>query len=222
MSNNLSKLQPVVNCFFYTKLVDFYIDRLMKELTKKEEQFYLKWEERRRKKWFYVFLHGSVYWGLPVAVTSFLLNSNFNFENMQFPKLIISIVVFGIGGLVFGFWHFNMADSFYLELNDNDNIKEGIQAIKRGLTWNHENLKISQGENKILIVQNELFWYDKENVTRAEINECFNLIMDDYNRLQKNPNFYEYVKNRKVLIQLFDNSENEVPLIENYILKNLI
>ena len=35
----------------------------MKEKSEKEENFYLEWEKRRKKKWLYVFLHGSIYWG---------------------------------------------------------------------------------------------------------------------------------------------------------------
>ena len=34
----------------------------MKEKSEKEENFYLEWEKRRKKKWLYVFLHGSIYW----------------------------------------------------------------------------------------------------------------------------------------------------------------
>lgn len=41
--------------------------------------------------------------------------------------------------------------------------------------------------------------------------------MDDFRRLQKNPDFEEFLKNKEVTIQIFDNSENEMPLIEKRI-----
>ena len=189
----------------------------MKGKSEKEESFYLKWEERRKKKWQYVFLHGSIYWGVPSAITLFLLSSNFSLENMQFSKLLISIVVFAIGGLGFGLWLFNTMDKAYLGANDNDKIKEGIQKIKSGLTWSYENLKLLQDESDTLVVQNELFWFDDANVTPTVMNECFNLIMVDYNRLQRNAGFSEFSKDKKVLIQMFDNSGNDKPLIEKVV-----
>ena len=189
----------------------------MKEKSEKEENFYLEWEKRRKKKWLYVFLHGSIYWGVPSAITLFLLSSNFSLENMQFSKLLISIVVFAIGGLGFGLWLFNTMDKAYLGANDNDKIKEGIQKIKSGLTWSYENLKLLQDESDTLVVQNELFWFDDANVTPTVMNECFNLIMVDYNRLQRNAGFSEFSKDKKVLIQMFDNSGNDKPLIEKVV-----
>ena len=189
----------------------------MKEVSKKGEQFYSQWEKQRKKKWQYIFLHGSVYWGLPVAIISFLLNSHFKLENMQISKLVSSIIVFGIGGIGYGLWLFKRIDSVYLGLNDNDKIMKGIQELQSGLIWNYENLKISQDQNEMIIVQNELFWYEKVNLSTGELNECFNLIIDDFRRLQKNSDFGEFAKNKKVKIQVFDNSANEVPLIEKMI-----
>ena len=40
----------------------------MKELSKRQQKFYSQWEERRKKKWLYVFLHGTVYWGVFMAI----------------------------------------------------------------------------------------------------------------------------------------------------------
>ena len=37
----------------------------MKELSAKQEAFYLKWEQQRKKKWLYVFVHGIIYYGNP-------------------------------------------------------------------------------------------------------------------------------------------------------------
>jgi hypothetical protein len=186
----------------------------MKEIGKKEEKFYSEWEEYRKKKWRYIIVHGSVYWGFTVAIVSFLLNSHLELENMQISKLIALIIVFGIGGIGFGLWQFKRIDSIYLGLNDNDKIVKGIQELQSGLIWNYENLKISKDKNGMIIVQNELFWYAKANLSAEILNECFNLIIDDFQRLQKNSNFNKFAKNRNVMIQMFDNSGNEMPLIE--------
>lgn len=186
----------------------------MKEVGKKGELFYSKWEVQRRKKWQYVFRYGVVYWGLTVAIVSFLLNSHFKIENMQIPRLISSIIAFGIGGIGFGLWQFKRMDSIYLGLNDTDKIKTGIKDIETGQTWNYENLKVSQDNEGRLVIQNELFWYEKANLSTTELNECFNLVMDDFRRLQKNPDFEEFSKSKEITIQIFDNSENEIPLIE--------
>jgi len=49
------------------------------------------------------------------------------------------------------------------------------------------------------------------------MNESFNLIMDDYNRLQRNAEFRKFSKDKRVLIQMFDNSGNDKPLIEKVV-----
>lgn len=189
----------------------------MKESRENGELFYSQWEKRRKKKWQYIFLHGSVYWGFTVAIISFLLNSQFKVEDMQLSKFISSIIVFGIGGIGFGLWQFKRIDSVYLGLNVNDKITKGLQEIQSGQIWRYENLKISQDKNEMIIVQNELFWYEKVNLSAEELNECFKLIMDDFRLLQKNSEFGEFAKNKKVKIQVLDNSVNELPLVEKMI-----
>ena len=83
----------------------------MKELSKKGENFYLFWEKQREKKWLYIFVHGSIYWGLPMAIGAFLINSQFEIGNMSISKLLISIVVFMIGGLGYGHSQFRISYS---------------------------------------------------------------------------------------------------------------
>lgn len=193
----------------------------MKELSKKGEAFYLKWEERRKKKWQYIFLHGSVYWGLPIAIVLFLFNSHFTIENMQWSKLILSIIVFGIAGIGFGFWQFKRMDAIYWGLNDNDKVQKGVQVLESGQSWHYENLKISLTKDENLIIQNELFWHEKKELSSEELNECFKLIMNDLRRLQRNPEFDEFSKSKKIKVQVFDNTEREKPLIEK-VIKNKV
>lgn len=186
----------------------------------KEENLQSKWEERRKKKWLYVFLHGSVYWGFLFAITLFLIDSRFVFEDMRLSKLLIYFLFFGVLGIKSGLTQFNMLDSIYLKFNDK--IKEGIHEIQSGHSWAHENLKISQHDGETLTVQNELFWFDEATVTPAQINECFNLIMSDFNKLQHNSDFKEFAKNKSVRVQVFDNSGSKEPLREKTIKSNTL
>ena len=187
----------------------------MKEVSTERVQFYSKWEKRRKNKWQYILLHGSFGWIVVAVILFSLKNSDFSLKNIDFPSLILSIIVFGIYGIVSGSREFKRIDSVYLGLKET--IMKGIQDIESGLTWNYENLKISQGKDGMIIVRNELFWFDKANLSTEELNECFNLILADYRVLQKNSDFGEFVKDKRVKIQVFDNSENEVPLIEQMI-----
>ena len=190
----------------------------MKNVSKKKKIFYNQWEEQRKKKWQYIFLHGSVYWLISTAFVSLLLIINSNLKDIPISMLIPSIIILGIAGISLGLLDFNRIDSIYLELkNENDEIMKGIQKIKSGLIWNYKNLKISLDKNEMIIVQNELFWYEKENLSSEVLNESFNLIMDDFRKLQKKSDFSEFAKNKKVKIQVFDNSANKTPLIEKVI-----
>lgn len=189
----------------------------MKEVGKKEEKFYKKWEERRENKWLYAFVHGSIYWGMPSAIVSFILGSNFDIENMQLSNLLMALIVFGIGGLFHGLRQFKRIDEVYLDLNDDDEIVKGIQTLKAGDIWHYGNLIISKEEDETLIIQNELFWFDDKELSPEKINECLNLVIGDFRWLQKYKDFAEYTRRRKATIQLFDNSGSNIPLREKII-----
>ena len=186
----------------------------MKELNKKSEDFFLRWEKQRKKKWFYVFLHGSIYWGLPVAVGTFLLNSQFELEKMSVPHLLISLVVFMCGGLGLGLSQFKRTDNIYLEVNNVNEIRKGIQLIESGGYWNNENLLIKKEADETLTIQNQLFWFEEKDITSKKIEECFNLINEDYQRLKKNKDFEHFISNRKVRIQILNNSVKGTLLME--------
>jgi len=76
-------------------------------------------------------------------------------------------------------------------LNDDDEIEKGIQTLKAGGIWNYENLKISKKDDEMLLIQNELFWFEEKEISHENINECFNLVCIDFRRLQKNKDFKE-------------------------------
>lgn len=143
----------------------------MKEISNKGEQFLQRWEERRKKKWLYIFLHGSVYFGLPLGIIMFLVFSEFKVENMQMSMFLICIIVFTIGGLVSGIRHFNQVDSMYLRLINNDDVVEGLEILKAGETWNYENLVIHNEIGDNLVIRNELFWFEEEDILPAKLND---------------------------------------------------
>jgi len=186
----------------------------MKELSKKGENFYRLWEKQREKKWNYVFVHGSIYWGLPMAIGAFLINSQFEIGNMSISKLLISIVVFMIGGLGYGLSQFRRMDQIYLSLNDDDEIKKGIQSIETGNIWNYENFIIIKESDEVLTIQNQLFWLEEKEITSKKIDECFNLVYEDFQRMKKNKDFSQFILNHKVIIQIMDNSDKKTILKE--------
>src|SRR5665647_949227 len=157
----------------------------MKETGKKGEQFIQRWQERRKKKWLYIFLHGSVYFGLPLGIIMFLVFSEFKFINMQMSMFLICIIVFTMGGLVSGLRHFNQVDNMYLRLINNDDVVKGLETLKAGETWNHENLVIHSEYDGNLVVRNELFWFEAEDISPAKLNDCFNMVIGDFQRLQR-------------------------------------
>ena len=189
----------------------------MKDLNKKGQQFYRQWEERRKNKWLYIFIHGSVYWGLPIAIATVFSRSNFHLENIKISELLISVIIFGLGGMGYGLSQFKRIDNIYLALNDNDEIEKGIQTLKAGGIWNYENLKISGKDAEMLLIQNELFWFEEKEISPENIHECFNQVCADFRRLQKNNDFKEYAGTLKVKIQIFDNTGNDIPLLEKII-----
>lgn len=190
---------------------------LMKDLNKKGQQFYRKWEERRKNKWLFVFINGTIYWGLPLAISTVIFRNNFHLENMKFSELLISVIIFGLGGMGYGLSQFKRIDNIYLALNDDDEIEKGIQTLKAGDIWNYENLKISRKDDEMLLIQNELFWFEEKEISPENINECFNLVCIDFKRLQKNKDFKKYSETRKAMIQLYDNTGSNIPLLEKII-----
>ena len=190
----------------------------MKELSGRGEKFYKKWEERRKKKWLFVFLNGFVYWGLFMAVTMFIWKSDFKIENMHLSDLGSAIIFFGIGGIPLGLSRYKQIDKMYLSfISDDIDILNGIKALKAGKTWKYENLIIKNVNNETLVVRNKLFWFDKSDDLNEKINECFDSVVADYDRINKEAEFKKFSENYKVRIQIFEVLDNETPLIDKVI-----
>ncbi len=176
-------------------------------------------EELRKKKWSYVFLHGSVYWGLPVAIIAFVFNSDFEIENMHISRFILFVIVFMITGIFTGIMQFKQIEKVRLRQNDNEEITQGIQIIKSGNLWSYESLNIYMENIETLLVQNEKFWFEG-NTSPERINECFNVVLEDFQQLQKNTSFNEFTRTLEVKVQIFDNSGSKFLLFEKVISKN--
>lgn len=180
-----------------------------------KEDFYSTWKEKRKKKWRYVFLHGSVYLGLPLGILMFLLKSNFTLERMHYPDFIEKIVISVITGFVIVLLDFNHRDKIYL--NDNLDIINGIKTLKAGKVWKNGNLIITNVNNETLIVRNKLFWFDKKDELNEKLNECFNAVVEDYHQIKRDKRFEKFSKGYKVRIQIFEVLDNETPIIDREI-----
>lgn len=133
---------------------------------------------------------------------------------MDLFKFIVSITVFSIGGLFFGLSQYKSIDNIYLGLNDDKKILDGIRILQNGKVWNYENLIIKKVDNTTLVVKNKLFWFEDTNALSENLEECINIVLKDFERLKKNPDFDVFSSEYKVKAQVYNNSEKEKPLIE--------
>jgi alpha/beta superfamily hydrolase len=84
-------------------------------------------------------------------------------------------------------------ENFYLSLNDDDEIKKGIQTIETRNIWNYENLIINKERDETLTIQNQLFWFEEKEITSKIIEDCFNLVFEHFQRLKKNKDFSQFI-----------------------------
>ena len=193
----------------------------MKELSKKGEKFNTRWEKRREKKWRFVIIQGLYHtiWGLILIVLVFIWNGKFETENLNLLNFFYLLPILFIFGIFNGLRDFKRNEKRYIDLlnakdKDEEVIMKGIQSLKAGKPWSYESLKIQTETDESLLIQNELFWFDEQVTSSEKLEECYQAVYGDFQRLQKNQNFKEYAKNRKVTIQIFDNSPGNIPLLE--------
>ena len=188
----------------------------MEETITRQEKFYKNWEEKRKKKWQYVFLHGTVYWGSSMVFLTTLFNYYSHPEYIKLVDLITRMIVFGIGGIPGGIMEFNRNDKIYLN-KDNAEIINGIKKLKAGKVWKHDNLILSNLNNETLVVRNKLFWFDQSDNLDEKLTECYNAVVDDYKKINKEPEFEKFFQKYKVRIQIFEVLDNETPKIDKII-----
>ena len=119
----------------------------MKDQTARGMRFINKWQKQRTKKWKYAFLHGSIFWGLPVSITLFLFDSHFEVDQMDLSTLFNLIMVFLAGGFVSGLFEFKRMDKAYLRMLEEESIDDGIKIQESGIKLDHEQLRKNQMES---------------------------------------------------------------------------
>ncbi|HEY3370682.1 MAG TPA: hypothetical protein VGK10_07535 [Prolixibacteraceae bacterium] len=192
----------------------------MKETSKKEEAYYKKWEITRERKWLYLLVNGSVYWGLPMTIGLFLVQTNFSIENMHLASFLKLLALFMAVGLAEGWRQFKRIDAIYVSLMDKQEIDKGMAALRLGEKWNYENLSIFKDADQTLTIQNQLLWLEDDDRDVEKLKETLNVVYEDYQRLEKHVNFEQFMGNQKVKIQLVDNSGKENLLMEKLIVKD--
>ncbi len=183
----------------------------------RSEKFISKWEKQRQQKWMYAFVHGSLYWGLPTAVLSYLLIYAFDFQSMDLWRFVIYAIMFLIVGFGFGYFQFKRNESAYLDLTDGSMIRKGILDLKSGHPWTYENISISLDPNNTLNLGNVLFWHNDKDNTAFNPDDCIQNIMEDYQKLQKNKDFRDFSSGKSLKVSVFDNSSDKKPIAEKII-----
>jgi len=115
-----------------------------------------------------------------------------------------------------GIMNFNQQEKKYLD-KDNVELINGIKKLKAGKVWKYDNLIITNVNNKTLVVRNKLFWFDKSDNLNEKLAECFDAVVADYKRINKEPRFEEFSRNYNVRIQIFEVLDNDKPLLDKAI-----
>lgn len=74
------------------------------------------WQNKRQHKWRYIFKVGVFGWGLPVGLIAYFLMIVVGSRDYELPALIIQVLVFGGGGMAYGYSQFRATDNRYLRL----------------------------------------------------------------------------------------------------------
>lgn len=92
-------------------------------MEEKDKKFFLtNWKQKRKHKWRYIIKVGVLGWGLPVGLIAYFLMILVGTKEFELPGLIIQVLVFGGGGVVYGYFQFRASDKRYFEL-----IKSSVQ-----------------------------------------------------------------------------------------------
>ena len=84
--------------------------------TEREQKFITTWEKQRKQKWKYLFIHGSLRWGVTTAVLITLTDIFGLDEIFNLKHTLVRILAFMIVGITFGFYSFNQRENRYKAL----------------------------------------------------------------------------------------------------------
>ena len=85
-------------------------------MKEKDQKFIKNWNIKRQNKWRYIFRFGVLGWGLPVGIIAYFLMVVIGSKDFEISRLVIQVLVFGGGGMAYGYSQFNASDKRYLQL----------------------------------------------------------------------------------------------------------
>ena len=91
--------------------------------SEKQKKYWAKWPIKRANKWWWIVKTGVLGWGIPVFLVTYLIKSNVNNNHFLLKEFLIGLIVWTLGGLIWGFWMFSMTEKKYkvfLENNEDD------------------------------------------------------------------------------------------------------
>jgi len=68
-----------------------------------------------------MFVHGSIYWGLPTAVILYIIDQGFDVNDIQIGKLITKLVFTLAFGLLYGHFQFKNNERLFSSYNKDYN-----------------------------------------------------------------------------------------------------
>ncbi|OFX72532.1 MAG: hypothetical protein A2X12_10465 [Bacteroidetes bacterium GWE2_29_8] len=186
----------------------------MEELNAKQIKFLKKWVTH---KWLYIF-YNTLILLLQLLIFTVIYVKIYNIENLKSLNFLDLFYTFIIPGIGVVFLNFKNMERQYLNWKNEVEIKKGLKILKEKGVWSYENIKISKTSEELLVVQNELFWIDgNDTISSDKLDEFYNSVFADFKRLKRYKSFANYIKNKSIKIQIFDNLEGNTPLLEKMI-----
>ena len=190
----------------------------MQDLSHKQTDFYQRWRIQRKNKWKYIFVHGSVLWGISVALTILVFENVFSSENKTLQSAVILISFFMIGGLFVGNRQYKQKEMIYDGLVAKDNeIGKGAILLEHEKEWSHENLTFTLSDNQTVVVRNKLFWLSDDQPNPSQAEDCILTMQDDITRLRENKILDSFLEGRMIKLQLYNNDDKIHPITEKCI-----
>jgi len=187
----------------------------MKKPGNTNSEFYKKWSVQREYKWKYIFVHGSVLWGISVSITIMLGEKIFGSESRTLSSAIIMIAFFMAAGLFVGNSQFKQKEKLFEGLVAAEQlIGEGATILEVEKEWSHENLTFTLADNQTVLVRNKLFWLSDNQPTSTQVDDCMVSMSEDVTRFRENKIFGKFLENKKIKLQLYNNEDKIHPIAE--------
>ena len=90
----------------------------MRPASKREKIYFQNWEEKKKNKFRFCLIRGTLYWGIPTGLTISLVTPLLNSEPYRIVEIALSTIIFGITGLGYGYWELKFKDKRYRQIID--------------------------------------------------------------------------------------------------------